>query len=389
MQFEFFVPTRILFGEGTVDELSSRPLPGRRALLVISGGRSAKASGAFDKVYAALNAAGSHPVVYDKVGANPTLACVNEGARIARENGCDFVTALGGGSVMDAAKAIALTAANGENYWDFVSAGTGGGRAITNAPLPLVAITTTAGTGSEADATAVVTNPATGEKIGFVHPGMFPVLSVVDSSLTKGVPPALTAYQGFDALFHATECYVSNKANKMSDMLALTSAGYVSKYLARAVKDGADEEARDGMSFANMLSGMVMTLSGCTSKHGMEHAMSALSPRLAHGAGLIMLAPSYYEHMLSVHACDERFVSLARAMGCGGAGSPYDFVDALKKLMRECGVEGLKMSDYGIQPKDFAAMAENAMTSMKRVFSNDRVPLTKDDVIAIYSRAYR
>lgn len=144
MQFEFFVPTRILFGEGTVDELSSRPLPGRRALLVISGGRSAKASGAFDKVYAALNAAGSPPVVYDKVGANPTLACVNEGARIARENGCDFVTALGGGSVMDAAKAIALTAANGENYWDFVSAGTGGGRAITNAPLPLVAITTTA-----------------------------------------------------------------------------------------------------------------------------------------------------------------------------------------------------------------------------------------------------
>ena len=81
MKFEFFVPTRILFGEGTVDELSSRPMPGRRALLVISGGRSAKASGAFDKVYAALNAAGSPPVVYDKVGANPTLACVNEGAR--------------------------------------------------------------------------------------------------------------------------------------------------------------------------------------------------------------------------------------------------------------------------------------------------------------------
>ena len=175
----------------------------------------------------------------------------------------------------------------------------------------------------------------------------------------------------------------------MSDMLALTSVSYCAKYLARAVNDGSDGEARDGMSFANMLSGMVMTLSGCTSKHGMEHAMSALSPRLAHGAGLIMLAPSYYEHMLSVHACDERFVSLARAMGCGGAGSPHDFVDALKKLMRECGVEGLKMSDYGIQPKDFAAMAENAMTSMKRVFSNDRVPLTKDDVIAIYSRAYR
>lgn len=389
MQFEFFVPTRILFGEGTVDELSSRPLPGRRALLVISGGRSAKASGAFDKVYAALNAAGSPPVVYDKVGANPTLACVNEGARIARENGCDFVTALGGGSVMDAAKAIALTAANGENYWDFVSAGTGGGRAITNAPLPLVAITTTAGTGSEADATAVVTNPATGEKIGFVHPGMFPVLSVVDSSLTKGVPPALTAYQGFDALFHATECYVSNKANKMSDMLALTSAGYVSKYLARAVKDGADEEARDGMSFANMLSGMVMTLSGCTSKHGMEHAMSALSPSLPHGAGLIMLAPAYYGHMIEAHVCDDRFCALAKAMGKENCQGPSDFISVLKKLMSDCGVGGLKMSEYDISPSDFPSLADNAMSSMKRVFLNDRLPLSREDVIEIYKKSYR
>lgn len=389
MQFEFFVPTRIIFGEGSLSELSSRKMPGKKALLVTSCGRSAKASGAFDRVYSALNSLGEPPAVYPCIGANPTLDSVNEGAELARKEGCDFVVALGGGSVMDASKAIALTAPNGKNYWDFVAAGTGGGKPVENAPLPLVAVTTTAGTGSEADATAVVTNMQTGEKIGFVHPGMFPVLSVVDSSLTLGVPPSLTAYQGFDALFHATECYVSNKANKMSDMLALTSASYCAKYLARAVNDGSDGEARDGMSFANMLSGMVMTLSGCTSKHGMEHAMSALSPRLAHGAGLIMLAPSYYEHMLSVHACDERFVSLARAMGCGGAGSPHDFVDALKKLMRECGVEGLKMSDYGIQPKDFAAMAENAMTSMKRVFSNDRVPLTKDDVIAIYSRAYR
>lgn len=389
MQFEFYVPTRILFGEGATDELSTRALPGSHALLVISGGRSAKASGAFDKVYAALNAAGSAPTVYDGVGANPTLACVNEGARIARENGCDFVVALGGGSVMDAAKAIALTAANGENYWDFVSAGTGGGRAITNPPLPIVAITTTAGTGSEADATAVVTNPDTGEKIGFVHPGMFPMLSVVDSALTAGVPPMLTAYQGFDALFHATECYISNKANKMSDMLALTSVGYVSRYLARAVSNGSDREARDGMSFANMLSGMVMTLSGCTSKHGMEHAMSAHSPSLPHGAGLIMLAPAYYARMIELHACDGRFIDLAKALGAENAATPSDFISGLEKLMASCGVAGLKMSDYGISPSDFPSLADNAMSSMKRVFLNDRVPLSRRDVIEIYEKSYR
>lgn len=253
MQFEFYVPTRIVFGEGTLSELNNRYMPGRKALLVMSKGGSAVKSGAYDRVYQALSSAGAPPVVYAGIGSNPTLEAVNAGIALARNEHCDYVVALGGGSVMDAAKAIALAAPNGENYWDFVSAGTGGGIPIHFQPLPLVAITTTAGTGSEADCTAVVTNTATGEKIGFLHPGMFPVLSVVDSGLTLGVPPKLTAYQGFDALFHATECFLSNKANKMSDMLALTSAEYASKYLARAVKDGSDREARDGMSFSNTL----------------------------------------------------------------------------------------------------------------------------------------
>lgn len=389
MQFEFYVPSHIIFGEGSLEELGKRTLPGKKAMLVTSRGGSAKRSGALDKVLSALKACGEEPAIFNKIGANPDLDTVNEGARFARENGCDFIVALGGGSVMDASKAIALTAPNGENYWDFVAAGTGGGKPVTNKPLPLVAITTTAGTGSEADATAVVTNPATNEKIGFVHPGMFPALSVVDSTLTYGVPSGLTAFQGFDALFHATECYVSNKANKMSDMLALTSMDYASKYLARAVKDGSDKEARDGMSFANMLSGMVMTLSGCTSKHGMEHAMSALSPNLAHGAGLIMLAPAYYEHMIEVHACDERFVKMARALGMENASEPSDFVKALKALIKECGVDDLKMSDYGIKPENFENLAKNAMSSMKRVFLNDRVPMSLEDVVSVYSKSYK
>ncbi len=388
MQFEFYVPTRIIFGEGTLEELKKRPLPGKRALLVMSCGSSARASGAFDAVYSALCGAGDPPVIYDKICANPVLSLVNEGARIAREGGCDYVVALGGGSVMDAAKAIAALAPNGENYWDFVAAGTGGGRPLEKTPLPIVAITTTAGTGSEADATAVITNPDSGEKIGFVHPGMFPALSITDSALTRGIPPKLTAYQGFDALFHATECYISARANKMSDMFALTSMEYIGKYLVRAVKDGSDKEARDGMSFANMLSGMVMTLSGCTANHGMEHALSAFRPAIAHGEGLIMLAPAYYQFIISRHACDGRFVRMAQALGVGSAAAPEDFLAALTELMRSCGVARLRMSEYGVTPSDFPAMAKNARTSMARVFANERVPLTEEDVISIYSRAY-
>lgn len=388
MQFKFSVPTQIIFGEGSLDELSRRNLPGSRALLVLSRGNSAERSGAFDKVYSALNSCGNPPVVYKGIGANPSLEQVNEGARVAREGGCDFVVALGGGSVMDAAKAIALLAPNGVNYWDFVAAGTGGGMPVKNGALPIVAITTTAGTGSEADATAVVTNPQTGEKIGFVHPQMFPVLSIVDSSLTHGIPAALTAYQGFDALFHAVECYISAKANKMSDMLALTSVQYVAKFLVRAVKDGSDAEARDGMSFANMLSGMVMTLSGCTANHGMEHAMSAFNSDLPHGAGLIMLAPAYFAREIAVGACEERFKELATAMG-RPASSGADFLTALTSLMEECGVDGLKMSDYGITPQNFANLADIAMSSMARVFANERVPMSREEVIEVYKKSYR
>ena len=186
-----------------------------------------------------------------------------------------------------------------------------------------------------------------------------------------------------------TECIRRCPRQARLPWYALTSAEYASKYLARAVKDGSDREARDGMSFSNMLSGMVMTLSGCTSKHGMEHAMSAFNPALPHGAGLIMLAPAYYGFMIERHVCDGRFVTLARAMGVEGAKEPRDFLKALSALMQACGVDDLKMSEYGISPENFEELAENAMNSMKRVFLNDRLPLKKEDVIAIYARSYR
>ncbi|MCD7729033.1 MAG: iron-containing alcohol dehydrogenase [Clostridia bacterium] len=389
MGYNYYIPTKIICECGGLKKLHLQALPKGKALVVISCGKSAKQSGALDSLLNELVLAGKDYFVFDKIPANPTTDAVAEGAQAAVQNGCGFVVALGGGSVMDAAKAISVVAANGGQWWDYVAAGTGKGQPVRNKPLPIIAITTTAGTGSEADATSVITNPETGEKIGFVHPDMFPVLSIVDPELTAGVPPLFTAYQGFDALFHATECYIANKANMMSEMFSLTSVSYVAKYLARAVKDGGDLEAREGMSFANTLSGMVMTLSGCTSKHGLEHAMSALSPSLPHGAGLIMLAPAYYTHFIEVHACDDRFIQLAKTMGKGNADKPQDFVTALVCLMRECGVDNLKMSDYGIEPKDFAAMADNAASSMARVFANDRVPLSREDCIKIFEKSYR
>lgn len=147
-----------------------------------------------------------------------------------------------------------------------------------NEPLPVIAITTTAGTGSEVDQWGVVSNEETDEKIGFGgYDSLFPQIAIVDPQLMKSVPAEFTAYQGFDALFHSVECYISAAANLMSDMYALTAIENIGAYLARAVKDGSDMEAREHVAFANTLSGVVMTISSCTSEHSMEHAHERIS----------------------------------------------------------------------------------------------------------------
>ena len=202
MSFHYYVPTRVLFGAGQVKGLAGPNLPGKKALIVISDGKSTTENGYLDTVQGQLKQASIEYAVFNGIQANPTTRNVMNGSRAARENGCDFIVALGGGSVMDASKAIAAMATNDGDVWDYISGGTGGGKPLTADPLPLVCITTTAGTGSEVDQWGVISNPETNEKIGFGGDDrLFPVLAIVDPELMCTVPPKFTAYQGFDALF--------------------------------------------------------------------------------------------------------------------------------------------------------------------------------------------
>ena len=390
MNFMKYSPTRLLFGVGQLNNLREQKLPGKKALVVISNGKSTKENGYLKRCEEELNAAGVENVLFDKVEANPLKSTVMTGAKCARENNCDFVVALGGGSVMDASKAIAAMATNDGDLWDYINGGTGKGQELLNNPLPVVAITTTAGTGSDVDQWGVVTNEETNEKIGFGGPdSLYPVLAIVDPELMKSVPAKFTAYQGFDALFHSVECYISVAANLMSDMYALTAIENVGKYLERAVKDGNDIEAREHMAFANTLSGTVMTISACTSEHSMEHAMSAYHQDLPHGAGLIMLSKEYYKHFINQHVCDDKFIKMAKALGMEDAKSPEDFITMLVKLQEACGVADLKMSDYGIEKDEFDKMAKNARETMGGLFMCDPCPLSHEDCVKIYEKAYR
>lgn len=389
MGFQYYVPTRILFGSGQLNKLSKKRLPGKKALIVISSGKSTRANGYLDRVEEQLTLAGVESVVFDKVLPNPTKPVVMAGAQMARDHGCDFVIGLGGGSSIDSAKAIAMMATNDGDLWDYVYGGTGGAQRMKNAPLPIVAITTTAGTGTEADAWAVVTNEETSEKIGFGNDRTFPVLSIVDPDLMLSVPPKFTAYQGFDALFHSTEGYLSKRASLMSDMYALKAVEMVGRNLAEVVADGSNEAAREKVAFGNTLGGFVMSVGTTTSEHAIEHAMSAYHPQLPHGAGLIMISAAYYRHFAQVEVCRSRMIDLAKAMGRENACDPMEFVVALEQLQAACGVNNLRMSDYGITPEEFETIAKNARETMGAQFKCDRVELTQEDVVAILKESYR
>lgn len=390
MSYQFYVPTRTLFGAGMLNELHNQTMLGRKAMVVISGGKSMKETGILYRVLKELSYVGVETALFDQVQANPLRSMVMAGAAFARENACDFVVALGGGSVMDASKAIAAMAINEGDIWDYMNGGTGGGKTLTEKALPVICITTTAGTGSEADQWGVITNDETNEKMGFGgYDCLFPILSIVDPELMVSVPPKFTAYQGFDALFHSTECYISKAHNLMGDMLALTAIKNIGKYLVRAVKDGSDLEAREGVAFANNLSGQVMTVSSCTSEHSMEHAMSAYHQELPHGAGLIMISAAYYQHFVDCHVCDERFIDMAKALGKADASCAQDFVDALVQLQKDCGVADLKMSGFGIRKEELNTLAKNARETMGGLFGADPSELTHEQCVAIYQKSYR
>ena len=203
------------------------------------------------------------------------------------------------------------------------------------------------------------------------------------------VPPQLTAFQGFDALFHAVEGYVTKRPTYLSDMYALESVRHIAAGLARAVKDGMDLEAREHVAFANTLSGYVMTMTRLTSQHSMEHALSAFHQELPHGAGLIMLSLAYFGHMIKTGARTERFVELARALGKRDAVHPEDFLRALHELQIACGVDNLKMSDWGVTLTEIPALAANARDAGAALFEQDPVALTFEDTVSIYHAAWR
>lgn len=388
MNFNFNNPTNLIFGRGALNQLGSLPMPGKKALVLISNGKSTRENGYLDRTLEQLKNAGIETALFDKIMENPIKDVIMEGASFARENQCDFIVALGGGAVIDASAAIAAMATNEGDLWDYVFGGTGKCQPLEKKGLPIVAIATTSGTGSEMNGFGVISNLETKEKIGFGDPGLTPVLAVVDPELMTTVPAKYTAYQGFDALFHNTEVMMSKGVNVLSEAIALSAIENITKYLPRAVKDGKDIEAREHIAYGSTVAGVTMQLTSTIAQHSMEHSMSAYHHNLPHGAGLIMISKAFAEFFIERHACDEQFIKMAKAMGIANADKPEDFITALVKLQEDCGVADLKMSDFGFTPHEAMTLAKGARSMQGGLFEANPCEMTDEDCAGIFEKSY-
>lgn len=358
MRFEFATANRILFGPGTVAELG--PLAraiGRRAFIV-TGRDKIRHAGVIND----LEGAGLNCTLFGVVG-EPTVDLVGDGAALFTASGCELLIAIGGGSAIDAGKAIAALAANPGDPLEYLEV-IGAGKAIPNAPFPMIAVPTTAGTGSEVTRNAVLASPPHRVKVSLRSPMMLPRVAIVDPQLTIGLPPAITASTGLDALTQLIEPYVSARANPMTDVFCLDGLRAVKRSLAAAYRNGSDAAARAGMSYASLLGGLSLANAGLGIVHGFAAPIGGMFDA-PHGAVCAAILPHGMAANIRAGAAHERYREIAVILTGSAHASAQDGVTWVYDHVRQLGIPGL--AKYGIGPAhvdDIVAKAAKA-SSMK------------------------
>lgn len=384
MANEFIMPRKIVSGAGALE--AAKPALerfGRRALIVTDG--MMEKLGNLDKVTAVLRECGIPYHVFSGVGGEPTDTMVEEGLAAYREYGCDFLVGLGGGSPIDAMKAIAAQLTNGGPLREFMGREIGG-------CLPLMAaIPTTAGTGSEATRFTIITDTERDVKMLLKGDVLMPDLAIIDPRFTVTAPPSVTAATGLDALTHAVEAYTSRKAQPLTDNLAVSAVRRIFKNLPAAFHNGGDVGAREEMSLAALEAGAAFNNASVTIVHGMSRPIGALF-HVPHGISNAMLLPECLSFALE--GAVGRFADLADAIGVSTAGAgerdnALAFLRAVEELCRELEIPTL--AEYGIDRERFFAlmdkMADDALMSGSP--ANTRRPVAKADILRIYQALWR
>ena len=378
----FFMPSVNLIGEGAVEQACDHAKQAGFTQGLIVTDKPLVELGYAAQLQQLLADRGVKTCVYDGVQPNPTTSNVEAGLALLKENNCDFLVSLGGGSPHDCAKAIALVASNGGDIRDYE-----GVDQSAKPQLPLISINTTAGTASEITRFCIITDENTHIKMAIVDKHVTPILSVNDPALMKNMPAGLTAATGMDALTHAVEAYVSTAANAITDACALKAVTIIANNLATAVKDGKNMAARDQMAYAQLLAGMAFNNASLGYVHAMAHQLGGFYD-LPHGVCNAVLLPHVQRFNSQVAA--GRLKDVAAAMDIDVQGMSDDegakaCIAAIEALAKEVGIPaGLK--DLKVKEEDFAELATNAMKDACGL--TNPIQPTHEQVVGIFAAAY-
>lgn len=379
----FVIPNHTVVGTNVLGEAA--PLlkkMGSKAFIVT--GRHVAVSDMMEQLTALLDENGIDCVIFDGITGEPTDTMIENGVEMLKSSGCDFIIGIGGGSPLDSAKAIAAMAVNEGSIADY------NGKEITGEILPLAAIPTTAGTGSEATKFTVITDSEKGIKMLLKGDVLVPKLAIVDSSFTVGAPKSVTSATGLDALTHAVEAYTSRKAFSMTDTLAVSAVKRIMKYLPIAYKEPDNALAREQMSIAALEAGICINNSSVTIVHGMSRPIGALF-HVPHGMSNAMLLKECLS--FAVSGAYEKFANLGRETGVASDSDSDEtaaekFIDSLQNICDMCEIPTLEQ--YGIDRDEYyskiSKMATDAVASGSP--ANTVKEVTVDDCIEIYKKLY-
>ena len=376
-RFRFFTPTHLVFGEGCAQEVGkrARELGVSKALLVTDKGL--ERTGLAARIREALQAEGVTVSVYSDVAENPTAGNVHEGRDLIQKEGLDGVVALGGGSPMDAAKAMSALSAHSGLITEYEY----GLKPFLRSGPPIIAIPTTAGTGAEATMGAVISDPASRRKIDVVSPLMAPRLALVDPEVTVTLPPGLTASTGMDALTHAIEGYTATLAYPATDALHLAAIELLGKYLLRAFRDGKDKEARAQVMLASMIAGIGFPNSGLGAVHGLALPLGGQF-NIPHGVANAILLPHVMRFNLP--ACRERLKAVAGALGAKK--TPQAAINQVFELRREMAIP--KLASFGVGSQHIKRLVKDALGRNSNCVTNPR-PVTPANAARMYREALK
>jgi alcohol dehydrogenase class IV len=375
-QYKFFTPSQLFFGEGCATDVGkwAIDLGGSKVLLVTDGGLAK--TDMVDKVKKDILAEGLAVFVYDTVEENPTANNVNQGRDLILQEKIDVVVAIGGGSPMDAAKAMAVLSVHEGSIVEYEM----GLKPLVKKGPPVIAIPTTAGTGSEATMGSVITDQSSHRKIDVVSPLMAPHMSLVDPLLTQSLPASLTGSTGMDALTHSVEGYTATLASPLTDAIHFKAIELLGASLLKAYQDGNDKSARSNVMMASMIAGIGFPNSGLGSVHGLSLPLGGHF-NIPHGVANAIMLP--YVMRFNIEACPQKFIDIAKALGATNV-TPEGAVEAVIDLSKALQIPSLR--SYKVEDKDLARLAKDALGRNSNCVTNPRT-MNEKDAIDVYRKA--